>query len=78
MVVHDRQRLERWYRWSLVSLFLLIALLGSKEYYGWPGWLTIVLALGLVGCALALGVTHERIRADQQRKIDQMDDELEG
>ncbi len=73
MVVHDRQRLERWYRWLLVGLFLLIALLGSKEHYGWPGWLAIVLALGLVGCALALGVTHERIRADQQHEIDKMD-----
>ena len=70
MVVHDRQRLERWYKASLVGAFLLLFALG---YYGKP-WYIVILGAGILLCAAVLGVVHERIRADQQRVIDKLDE----
>lgn len=71
MAVHDRQRLERWYRASLVGGFSLFFALG---YYGEPWYVVFIFGAGIFLCAAVLGVVHERIRADQQREIDKRDE----
>ena len=69
MVVHDRQRLERWYRASLVGAFSLLLAL---SYYGKPWYIVFIFGAGIFLCAAVLGVVHERIRAGQQREIGEL------
>ena len=66
VVVHDRRRLERWYRALLVLAFSFLMVV---NYFGKPGFLVFFGGVGILLSAAALGVVHERISADQKHEI---------
>ena len=68
-VVYDRRRLERSYGVLLVLAFSFLVVV---NYPGKPGLLVFFGGAGIFLSAAALGVVHERIRADQQHEIDKL------
>ncbi len=69
VVVHDRRRIESWYG---VLLVLAFSFLMAVSYFGKPGLLVFFGGAGIFLSAAALAVVHERIRADQQHEIDEL------
>ena len=65
-VVHDRRRLERWYRALFVLAFSFLMVV---SYSSEPRLLVFLGGAGILLSAAALGVVHERLRAASASRV---------